>query len=416
MKYFIYSIGNIVLSRVHLVLNKFSSPIKTSKIIYSEYVHRSILKSVSDKLKGKHLIQPNSMFINSFFQRINSKEKFHFNNIISKPFSKLCLSEKSFRREYKKFMEKNFEVFLQKDKKIKKIVMIDEYSVPNSALTKVAKKNRIKTFSLQHGAFFTTDEDYIKKGLDKKEHYFSYKRKNKNQVVDYVLVYSNLQKKYLLKFPTCFLEKDIKIIGCPRYDEFVNKKFDISTLKQIYGLDKSKKIILWTTQTHCSFFKENENELNCKLLFNYFYKNKDKFEFVIKLHPNEKQRNTIYDSFNEQFGNFAKIFRGKANTQELLNICNYLIVRHSSVSTEALILNKPLLILDIFKENDYLFLLDYGFNNIIYSRKSLLENLDLFETSKFKKEFAKKRTKFLKENFPFLGKSSTQAVKLISKL
>lgn len=409
MKYLIYSLGNIVLSRVHLVLNKFSSPIKTSKIIYSEYEHRSVLKPISDKLKGKYLIQPNSMFINSFFQRINSKEKFHFNNIISKPFIKICLSEISFRKNYKTYMKKNFYFFLKKDKKIKKIVMIDEYSVPNLALSKVAKNKKIKVFELQHGNIHANHPGYI----------YPKKLKNKIALPDYLMTYGEYEKELLTK-KSIWNENQVIPLGCPRYDFLATYKLNKNKLKEKLSIPKDKKILFWPTQTHDKLMSESgENELNSDIVFKSLKKQKDWF-LVIKLHPGEDKNKSFkfYKSFINKYklNSCVVLNYNDVDTYDCIGLSDALVLKHTTVGMEAILMNKPVINLELKKSWDISQFKFLKSALVVRQEKDLSLFLNKLLTKEYQKLFKRERDKYVKNHFTNFGDSTKKIVEFIKNV
>lgn len=233
---------------------------------------------------------------------------------------------------------------------------------------------------------------------------------------DYFLLQSKMEKELLLKLG--YPDHKLKIIGIPRYDflQNIEKFFDKSTICKKYNLDPSKKIVLWATQTHDPLLvMSGENEINCKNLFPFFYENKDKYEFIIKLHPRENQNAPLYRKWNRRFDNFAKIIQGNENIYELIFVSDCVLLKHSTVGMEAILLNRPILIIDFKKTHDVSGYTKYGFN-VVKKIEDLPRYLSIIEEEEYKLKFRELRAKFIEDRVANFGEASKELVNFITTI
>ena len=392
----------------HYLTNKNNKRIKG--ILYAHYGNTTVLKPIMNKLSGFELISPSIHKKKSFVRRTNIEYKINFNNIIIKPFLDFAQNEENLRKKFEKYMYKNYLEFLNKQK-IEKIIMVDEFSIPHLALTKAAKKNNIETIALQHGVMYIDDKSYSGNVSYKK-----YKNINDcEKIVDKLIVYSEEEKKYLTKKSKCIKKKNVFAAGCPRYDSLIknNKTKEQEEKIREYNIDKTKKIFLWTTQTHG--LSEKENKINCEYLFSYFKNNKDKYEFLIKLHPNEKQTNTIYHKYNRKYSNIAKIIHGTEKTDVFLRFSDIILAKHSAVLFEAIILKKQIIFVDFFNSADISYFTNHGFNLILKKTGDIEKIFKKIETKSQKEKYEKSRKEFIKKHFNNLGKATEKTIEVIKK-
>ena len=208
--------------------------------------------------------------------------------------------------------------------------------------------------------------------------------------------------------------KNIVVVGSPRHDYLKHLSFDKNTFCRNYSLDSSKKIILWTTQSHDqNLISNNENELNCSLLFPFFYQNRDKFNLIIKLHPNEDQKSTIYHKWNNRFGKFVTILNYEEDTSKIIKISDVTIIKNSTTGMESILLNKPIIILDLIKNLDYSIYTESGFDLVVKSKNDLKVIFKKVFTQDYQNLFKERRNKFQSERFPYFGNSTDKVIKII---
>ena len=188
----------------------------------------------------------------------------------------------------------------------------------------------------------------------------------------------------------------IKSLGLPRADYYF-ENHDIDELRsnfnKKYGVDSSKKIILYTPT-----FRENKefnNVFNFLDLDEFNKKLSDEYVLVLRLHPKIKK---FYSSEISVDGDYVDCSDYK-NEQELLLLSDILITDYSSIMIEFGLLNKPIIFfaydLDNYLSNERGFYLDYKNDlpgPIVYTTEELIScindgidssNLDSFIKTQF---------------------------------
>ncbi|MEH7383241.1 CDP-glycerol glycerophosphotransferase family protein [Bacillus sp. JJ1533] len=127
--------------------------------------------------------------------------------------------------------------------------------------------------------------------------------------------------------------------GIPRTDFF----FDNEQQKQIkaklyeqYPLFKEKEIILYAPTFRHGQLDNQEINLDIDQLYK---KLKDRFVFIIKLHPAVK----VNIDFEKKYPGFIYDFSSYKNVNNILVITDYLISDYSSIPFEFAIMNKPMI-------------------------------------------------------------------------
>lgn len=143
--------------------------------------------------------------------------------------------------------------------------------------------------------------------------------------------------------------KKVVVMGQPRYDVLTHadKIYDKSKIVSDLGLDPNKKIVLWCTQTHGQSLDENISNINA--VYNTMASIKDDAQLLIKLHPDEDQKAPLY---HENTLYEPMILKRNVDTYALLSICDLMITKNSTTAMEAVILNKPVIVLNLSGEPD----------------------------------------------------------------
>ncbi|MBN1275015.1 CDP-glycerol glycerophosphotransferase family protein [Candidatus Woesearchaeota archaeon] len=401
------SLGLSVITSWHALLNRFGKSTKRKGVLYATYDGNKVLEPVQEKLPGTLLLTP-SIYRKSSFLRRQSGEVMRFANIITKPFLGVYMDEKRFRARLARFLEESYRTWLGRND-FDKVVMIDEYSMPHTALTKAAKGTEMATIGVQHGVMFTDDRHYRAD-----EGYKEYKRrKDASRVVDWFIAYSDVEKSYLMKDSP---HLKAVALGCPRYDHLA-KRMSAKEKEKIVrrlGVDPKKRTVVWATQTHnLDLYGKTENRANAEALFTYFAKHRDKYNFIIKLHPNEDQNAPLYHEYNDRFGNVAIILGKEHNTEELVRACDALIIKHSTVGAEAVLLGKPIIMLELRKSADLSIYTDEGFDNVIRKKDDVGKVLEHAFSKEGQESFKKKREAYIKRRFKNFGNATERVARFI---
>ncbi|AKB18819.1 UDP-N-acetylglucosamine 2-epimerase [Methanosarcina sp. WWM596] len=175
--------------------------------------------------------------------------------------------------------------------------------------------------------------------------------------------------------------KKIKVVGQPRYDSlyYLNKLESKDLFFEKYDINPKNKIILWTTQ--CSAMDKEENTRNFDSVFSAI-KDLSNVTLIIKQHPGETNYHRELINLYLIKHNLNAIVPPKdSDTFELLNFCDLMISKDSTTVLEAVILNKPVIVLNLGKSADKR---DYVKENIaigVYDENSLKPSIEklLFE-------------------------------------
>jgi UDP-N-acetylglucosamine 2-epimerase len=140
------------------------------------------------------------------------------------------------------------------------------------------------------------------------------------------------------------------ITGQSKYDLIPKKikKFNRKKLYNELGLDSEKGIFVLTTQP----FPHEENQKLLYAVLNAMKKYPDK-QLVIKMHPREVNKSFYQKIVNEMHVENVTITKN-IDIIELLIGCEIMMTRSSNTALEAIILNKPVIIINLLNEPDFL--------------------------------------------------------------
>jgi hypothetical protein len=395
---------------VHYFLNIFSKIKIDKKILFIDFSDGNpITKPLEKGLLPSKILAHNPYRIYTFFRRKIKNNLIPFNRFISLPFFYMTFSKERLDKKRKEFYGKNM-YWLLRNNEIKKIVLQDEYSLFGYSVVSACKKiPSCKSFALQHGIISPIHPGYI----------FPKKIEKSYNFPDYLITYGDYEKELLTK-KSCWNPKIIVPLGCPRYDFLKSYKVDKNKLKDKLGIPKDKKVIFWATQTHDPIMIENgENKLNIKIVFETIEKNKDWF-LLIKFHPNENKNKSFkfyYHYKNKYNLDSIRILDYKdENTFDCICLADLIILTHSTVGMESLLMNKPIINLATKTNN---FLEQYAELKsclLVKKNKDLNKFLRLIQTKEYKDLFKKERKKYLKSHFSNLGFATKKIIKFIKSI
>ncbi len=215
---------------------------------------------------------------------------------------------------------------------------IDENSAIIKTIMDSAKSLDIKTIGIQHGNIHDLHPAYIFTPIDKK-----------NKVMpDYTLVWGKFYKDFLATKGN-YPEVSIITVGQLRTDiipVISNQSSVISNQSSVIS-QQSKKIVLFASQP------QRDTALRYKAAFDVFASVKDEKDIFlyVKLHPNELNDFNYYHSIAKEAGcsNYEIIYY--YDLYLLLSRSDIVITCFSTVGTEAVYFNKPLIILDYLKHD-----------------------------------------------------------------
>jgi len=210
------------------------------------------------------------------------------------------------------------------------------------------------------------------------------------------------------------ISKNVMVIGQPRYDILcqLETRYSKKRIIEDLGLDPHKKIVLWTTQTHGLSYIENIK--NIEAVYNAMSSLKGEAQLIIKLHPSEDQDAVLYSKKRYN----PLILSKNVDTYRLIFCCDVLITKYSTTALEAIMLGKPVIVLNLSGEPDRE---NYVRENValgVYTPETLINTIkkifkDDDTVAQLKKCHKEYIEKYLYKND---GKSTERMLKLIESL
>ena len=175
---------------------------------------------------------------------------------------------------------------------------------------------------------------------------------NIGEVVDYFIVPSDFWK--TIWGATFKVEYSrIKSLGMPIFDYFksADGKYNLSKILN-RDLSKYKKIIMYMPTfrkgfNHNDVLNESGNVFNIRKDYDFEklnkYLEKKRYLLCIKPHPGEMSKFAIKESENIAIVSESKMLEHQISVNEIMNAFDLLITDYSSIGTEFLFLNRPVL-------------------------------------------------------------------------
>jgi UDP-N-acetylglucosamine 2-epimerase len=220
------------------------------------------------------------------------------------------------------------------------VIVCGEFIVYERAAVAAAKLKGIPVLSVQHGIYSPYFIHYNYNEADLSLHGEAIAPYC--PIADRFAVYSQQDKDNFVNRGKV-RESNVIISSQPRYDilAVADRVFNREKTFKRLNLDPEKKLVVWMSLSQT--FTPQENNRNRGAVYNAVKSLKD-VQLVIKLHPEENKKTAQYDK-----GRFfkPKIVGGWGSfTFELLNAANVVITHYCTTAIEAIILNKPLIIID----------------------------------------------------------------------
>ena len=305
------------------------------------------------------------------------------------------------------FLEPNFPTYIHliellenylRKIKPKSIIQVYETGTYAKAFEISAKKLGIKTLAIQHGLIPTDFPEYICKEI--RDNNFPLG----NFIPSKTLVYGEYYKKILTEIGTYPKEK-VEVIGNPTYYNFekIRNSLDKEKIKKSYGL-KTEKIILVPLSMRFFYVENSPDRVLLNTLFEGF-KHQDNVKVLIRPHPGDKLDQELLKNIFP--GNNFLI--SKNSLFEDIFMCDIVTVLPlSSVSTEVPIFEKPLLLVNIEKDNSinaiddvYLQLVKYNVAKLIPASQ-LMSTINSIEKEElWKNSDSEKRQEFLQHYYNY---------------
>jgi hypothetical protein len=292
---------------------------------------------------------------------------------------------------------------------VKFIVTPEERILPNRAICAVASQEKIPTLLIQRGLYgnhpiyrfpFLVDKvalegEWVREALVKMGH--------------------NISK--------------FVVTGQPAYDLLKERYggIDKTAIYSKYGLNiDNTKIVVYTSQALVEGLSRGNNRMPIEIFLNHKeeirqicqpFCNKEGILLLIKPHPNED--GAIHNQIVRELkaGNI-KVLSKNANTYELISISDILITRHSTTGLEAIILDKPVIVVNLMSGADGFPYVEYGSALGVYRKEDIWPAVkSIFEDKLVSDNLRKGRAGFIRDFAHRIdGESSKRIVALMNSM
>ena len=292
------------------------------------------------------------------------------------------------------------------------ILLLNEYDRFERALVIAGMLKGVPTLAVQHGVIHPYHKGYVHTNDE-----ISLEGSVKSPycpIPDRTAVYGTYHKDLLTKV-SAYPVDSVVVTGQPRYDilYYADKIYSKDKNFKKFEINLDYKIILWITQ--CHGLSNEENIKNFKAVFETMQNLKD-VTLIIKQHPGEgKEYTKMIEKYLNSYKINAVVTPKDSDTSGLLYACDLMITRHSTTAMEAVVLNKPVIILNLSGEPDPVEYVKEGVALGVYDEKDLKATID--KLLKDDSELAKNRGKYIEKYLYKLdGKATERVVNLIAEM
>jgi len=272
--------------------------------------------------------------------------------------------------------------------KPKLLVVMNEITTIGNIAVHLAKQKRIKTLCIQHGTVGDAS-DFTPVYADK------------------LAVWGDTPKQAFIKKGVP--EDMITITGAPQFDNLALKNIDFKEkeLKKI-GIKSGKKIIVLATQPVPDM--EEITDALSKVI-----KQIPGTQLVIKTHPCEYSTKKYIEIAKKQGLDDAVLT--KEYLHPLLNKCIILVTSSSTTAMEAMVLDKPVITINLTGQPDLMPYAKEGAAIGVYKKEDIIKAVkSVLEDQKIRKKLAKKAKLFVYDQcYKMDGKASNRIIDLINK-
>jgi len=358
-----------------------------NKILYSNF-DSYFDESIKNKMKSAE------KWLDQQWLRIKKDENLKKN--LGKNYEQVLNALEYFLETRKKYLEIiRFIELLNKiydTEKNKLVILAEELNPLARAAIIIAKERKIPTLVVQHGSVL--GDKFFKEIIAEK-----------------TIVSGKREKDFLISHRVN--KRKIEVFGNPRFDD-IKEKGNIPKEEACrrLGLNPKKKIIVFAAQYLLPGDQTIKNAIKEFLETIKEIKDKDNFEFIIKLRPGGGE----YLPKIDKKLNIKKV--ENVDLHLLLRCCDILITASSMVGLEAVLLNRPVITIEIGGKRSLTNYEKDGVGISVYKKGQLIEGINkvLYNPS-FKKKFVKNRRKFI-EDFAYKldGKTTERTLNLIDKM
>ena len=206
----------------------------------------------------------------------------------------------------------------------------------------------------------------------------------------------------------------IVITGNPQLSTRIRKEVVEDEFYKKLGVDKNKEIFIFATQAFGDFFAEKEIKNLFGILLPIFKKFPEK-QLIINVHLRDDPE--IYESIVKGYNLKNVIITKYVDLNKLLNICDILITVSSTIASEIMFLDKPVVITNFFNRDCAVPYAESGATIGVKNKKELYEVITDISKSRIDKEMGEKRAKFVYESFYKRdGRAGKRIIAVIKKL
>jgi len=280
-----------------------------------------------------------------------------------------------------------------------------EYGPIRKSLGVIApKKLGLPSIAIQHGNIYPTHPGYY---YLKEETAFSGSSGTSGCLLPDITCLFGEKYRRILGEECGYPEEALIITGQPRYDIFyhTDRLFSKQSFRERFGIPEGKRAVLWTTQSHG--MSDEENIANLKAVAASFGELENTI-LIVKQHPNETDKYTqLIKSYLESTAIDLRVMPRDSDTFEQLYFCDIVISKFSTTATEAVVMGKPLIILNLGGAPDRVDYVDEGVAIGVYEQENLTPAIkQLFKDSSFLEE---NRQRYVSENlYKIDGKDSSR--------
>jgi len=368
-------------------------PLETSQDWIKELWEIHVKKSKVRKFLGKwSLLKKDADFRNSFrydginIGRITLKK---LEAYFTRSFPSLITAIESYRS-----------VLLKERPNI--IIAMDENGSGRPLVT-AAKILGIPTMGFQHGAIGKWSLSYI---------YPQDVERDTIPLCDKTVVFGKFYKDILVK-ESVYGNSEVEVTGQSRLDLFKHKDkiCNREALFKSLNIPLSTKLVVFTSQTG----ELSRRREAARLVFDGLQEMKDIF-LVIKLHPGEKM-----DGFYERLAKeckFSNLKVSKGDLYELLYACDVMLSVHSTTISEAIIFDKPVIMLQSPGSIDPIGWAEQGVAMPVRDAKELREMVQcIWKDGEVGGKLKEARNRFIRDHYFKIDRKSTErVVSLIERL
>jgi glycosyltransferase involved in cell wall biosynthesis len=274
-----------------------------------------------------------------------------------------------------------------------------EYDQFHRELTYIAHKKNIPVIALQHGVITSVHPGYI------------FNNSNMQLVLSDITFVSGKYHYNLLTKNSIYKPEHVAVTGLPRYDILyhANKIYDRKSFCNKWGLDPNRKIALVATE---NLPIHEENIIFLKIILKSL-KEFPILQVVVKPHPGEIGK--WYEKVVKEKETGVTILPKNSDTYEALYACDLFFIYASTTAMEAVVLNKPVIAVNLTGRPDHVEYVKEGVALGVYKEEDLKPTIE--KLLKDDSELAQNRRRYIEKYlYKIDGRATERVVNLIGEM